>query len=75
MQVDDPVVEVVEDDVAAVLGDRRTHPSLEQFLDLNDDVAIRLASLRGTLGTSVSRSTGRPAVKCSMMIPRIAGLS
>ena len=76
MQVDDAVLEALEDDVAAVLGHRRAHPGVEQFLDLGDDLVVlgfRHAVARGSR-PSASR-TGRSAVKCSMMTPSMAGFS
>ncbi len=48
MQVDDPVLEAAEDDIAAVLGDGWAHARLDQLLDLRGDlvVLVGLCSLR-----------------------------
>ncbi len=40
MQVDHAIAEILEDDIAAVLGNRRTDARLEQFLDLGDDFVV-----------------------------------
>jgi hypothetical protein len=40
VQVDDAVLEAVEDDVAAILGDGGAHPRVEQLLDLGDDLVL-----------------------------------
>ena len=36
-----PVAEAAEDNVAAVAGDRRTHPGVQQLLDLLNDLGVR----------------------------------
>ena len=76
-QIDDAVLEAAERDVAAVLGDRRAHPRLDQLLDGGDGLGVLgLEELR-RLGPAPfrSRTSGAPDMKCSMMAPRIAGLS
>ena len=47
MQVDDAVLEILENDVAAIHRHRRAHPGLQQFLDLGDDLVVFLAIRRG----------------------------
>ena len=60
MQVDHAVAEILEHDVAAVLGHRRTDARLEQFLDLGDDLVVIGSSLGGRLVDSAT--TGSPEV-------------
>src|SRR5690242_14869351 len=45
MQEDDPgaAVEALEDDIAAILGDRGTHPRVDQVFDLRDNLGVALA--------------------------------
>src|SRR5215469_18781858 len=47
VQVDHAILEILEDDVAAVLGNRRTHARFEKLLDLGDDLVV---IGRGALG-------------------------
>ena len=44
-----PSVEILEDDVAAVLRHGRAHAGFEQFLDLRDDLVVFLG-VRGGFG-------------------------
>ena len=39
-RIDHAVLEAAERDVAAVIGDRRPHPGLDQFLDGGDGLGI-----------------------------------
>ena len=50
MQVDDAVLEILKDDVAAIHCHRRPHPGFEQFLDLVDDVGVGRVVLEGRSG-------------------------
>ena len=45
MQIHHAILEGVEDDVAAILGNRRTDAGIQQLLDLRDDLVV-LASPR-----------------------------
>jgi signal transduction histidine kinase len=47
VQVDNPILETVEDDVAAVLGHRWAHAGVQQLLDLAYDLAIGFVRLGG----------------------------
>ena len=40
VEIDDPVAEALEDDVAAVAGDRRADPRLDQLLDRLDRLGV-----------------------------------
>ena len=40
VEIDDAVLETAEGDVAAVIGDRRPHPRLDQFLDGGDGFGV-----------------------------------
>ena len=62
MQVDHAVPEVLEDDIAAILGHRRTDPRFEQFLDLGNDLVVIGRSLAGGPGPALSATTGSPDV-------------
>ena len=59
MQVDHAIAEILEDDVAAVLGNRRTDARLEEFLDLGDDLVV---VGRSRAGSPASATTGSPEV-------------
>ena len=72
MQIHDAVLEALEDDVAAILGNRRADAGIEQFLDLGDDLVVILLD---RCVVAISSITGRSAVKWSMMTPRICGFS
>ena len=39
-EIDGAVAEAAIDDVAAVLGDRRADPGLDQLADLGDDLGV-----------------------------------
>ena len=59
MQVDDAVGEILEDDVAAVLRDRRADAGFEQLLDLRDDLVVFLFGAgRGIALGAARRSPG-----------------
>ena len=76
MQIDDAVLEILEDDVAAIHRDRRAHARFQQLLDLRDDLVILLASRFGAWRLPAAPMiTGRPAVKCSMIAASTAGFS
>src|SRR6516164_10682418 len=40
VEINDAVLETLERDIAAVVGDRRPHPGLEQFLDRRDGLGV-----------------------------------
>src|SRR5262245_15730571 len=40
MDVDDAALEAAKDDVAPILGHRRTHARIEQLLDLRNDLVV-----------------------------------
>ena len=61
MQVDHAVAEILEHDIAAVLGNRRTDARFEQFLDLGDDLVVLGRGLAGGIGAR-SATTGSPEV-------------
>ena len=46
VQVDDAILEILEDDVAAIHRDGGTHPGFKQFLDLRHDLVVFLAAFR-----------------------------
>ena len=60
MQVDHAIPEVLEHDIAAVLGNRRTDTRFEQVLDLGDDFVV----VGGGLGCACASAatTGSPDV-------------
>ena len=74
VQVDDAVLEILEGDVAAIHRHRRAHPRFQQFLDLGDDLVVFLGRA-GAGGFRRADTTGRPAVKCSMIAASTAGFS
>ena len=49
MQVDHAIPEVLEDDIAAILGYRRPDAGFEQVLDLCDDLVVVGRGLAGRL--------------------------
>ena len=61
MQVDHAIAEILEDDVAAVLGNRRTDARLEEFLDLGDDLVVIGGRALGGASASPA-TTGSPEV-------------
>src|ERR1051325_2135810 len=46
VQINDPILKIMEDDVAAIHRDRGTHPGFKQFLDLRHDLVVFLAAFR-----------------------------
>ena len=57
MQVNDAILEIVKDDVAAILRHRRAHAGFEQFLDLGDDFVVFLVASRGVGSVGRRRAT------------------
>ena len=44
VQINDPVLELAEDNVAAVLGHGRANPRFQKLLDLGHDLGLRTVS-------------------------------
>ena len=77
VQIDDAVLEALERDVAAVVGDRRPHARLDQLLDGGDGLGVGGVEkfVASSLSALAPVSSGAPDMKCSMIAPRIIGLS
>jgi hypothetical protein len=60
VQVDHAIPEILEDDIAAVLGHRRPDAGFEQFLDLGDDLVVLGRGLAGAWESEAT--TGSPEV-------------
>ena len=57
MQIDDAALKAAEDDVAAVLGDRGSHPGLDELADLADQSVVPGSGAPASSATRASAST------------------
>ena len=76
VEIDDPVAEALEDDVAAVAGDRGADPRLDQLLDRLDRLGV--LGVEEFVAPTPRRPpvrTGAPERKNSVTTPSTAGLS
>ena len=75
VEIDDPVAEALEDDVATVAGDRRADPRLDQLLDRLDRLGIVGVEEFLFRRRGAPERTGAPERKNSVTTPSTAGLS